>query len=111
MGYKYSCFISHQHQNELVDKFVKDFHRLLSNEVELFIGDLDVFLDESMSPGDPIGKQIAVAMCKSVCMVAVYTPSYFSPKFIHCAAEYLSMEKLEKERLKLLPPKQRTNGL
>lgn len=113
MGYKYSCFISYQRQNDLVEKFVSDFRSLLSAEVNLFIGDeLDVFVDtSSLAVGEPFAKQLAVAMCESVCMVAVYTPSYFSKKSIYCASEYFNMERLEKERLKLLPAKQRAREL
>jgi TIR domain len=113
MGYKYSCFISYQRQNDLVDKFVKDFRGLLSAEVNPFIGDkLDVFNDASwLMGGESFDKRLAVAMCESVCMVAVYTPTYFSQKSIYSASEYFNMERLEKERLKLLPPKQRAHGL
>jgi hypothetical protein len=42
---------------------------------------------------------LAHALCKSACMIVVYTPTYFSRKHLYCAREYRAMENLEQRRL------------
>lgn len=108
MPFKYSCFISYQHSNyELVENFVNEIHRALSKELELYT-DLPVYLDKArLVGGESWGLVLATPLCESVCMIPVLTPTYFSQKNTYCAREYLAMESLEKERIRLLPADRR----
>jgi hypothetical protein len=60
----------------------------------------DLFVDrERMRGGTLFNPALANALCKSVCMIVVYTPTYFSWAHTYCAREYRAMEKLEEARL------------
>ncbi|HEY6248368.1 MAG TPA: TIR domain-containing protein [Candidatus Angelobacter sp.] len=72
-----------------------------------------VFVDwHRLQGGDFFNAKLAHALCQSVCMVAVYTPTYFSLVHPYCAREYRAMEKLEDQRLAALNRKaDREHGL
>jgi hypothetical protein len=100
-GFKWSCFISHRSsQWPLMQWFINDFYESLSSEIELLIGnDLKVFLDmKCLKGGDNFEKVIAESLCKSLCMVMIYTPTYFNKNNRFCAREYRAMELLEQQR-------------
>jgi hypothetical protein len=60
---------------------------------------MPVYIDKDrLNPGDFFNKQLALALCRSVCMVMVYTPGYFSYSKTYCAREYKAMCMLEKQR-------------
>jgi hypothetical protein len=103
MPFKYSCFISYRHgQKALVENFVKDLHQALSNEV-VPLTDMEVFVDwERLEGGDFFNENLARALCESVCLIVVFTPTYFSDTHLYCAREYKGMEQLEAQRLNLL---------
>ena len=103
MPFKYSCFISYRHgQKELVEKFVKDLEQALSNEVLPLTG-MEVFVDwQRLQGGDFFNNNLAKALCESVCLIVVFTPTYFSDTHSYCAREYKGMEMLETQRLNLL---------
>jgi hypothetical protein len=103
MPFKYSCFISYRHgQKELVERFVTDLSQALSNEVVPLTG-MEVFVDwQRLQGGDFFDPNLARALCESVCLIIVFTPTYFSDTHIYCAREYKGMEMLETQRLKLL---------
>jgi hypothetical protein len=62
----------------------------------------------TLQPGDDYNLELARSLCQSVVMVMLYWPTYFSLDHSYCAREFKAMEKLEEERLKLLPEHQRS---
>jgi hypothetical protein len=81
---------------------VQGLVRSLKTELSRWL-DLDVYLDEErLKGGDFFDANLAQALCESVCLVMVYTPTYFSNSHTYCAREYKAMEELEKQRLELL---------
>ncbi len=103
MPFKYSCFISYRHgQKDLVERFVRDLHKALENEIKP-LTDLDVFIDWGrLEGGDFFNEHLTRALCESVCLIVVFTPTYFSDTYSYCAREYKGMEILEAQRLELL---------
>jgi len=112
MGFEYSCFISFRHgAQKLAKEIVEQLYESLSSEIELYI-DKQVFVDwKRLSGGDFYDAALANALCKSACMVVVYTPNYFDEKHTFCTREYKAMEKLESLRLKALSSKKQHHGL
>jgi hypothetical protein len=104
MPFRYSCFISFRHgQRALAERIINDLYDALSNEMELFLSNKKVYVDwERLQGGDFYNEALALALCESVCMVVVFTPTYFDKEHTFCAREYKAMEELEKKRLKLL---------
>jgi hypothetical protein len=83
-------------------RIVSDLYEALSSELEAF-RDEPVFIDEDrLQGGDFYNDTLAEALCSSVCMIVVFTPTYFSKNHTYCAREYKAMEELENERLDLL---------
>jgi hypothetical protein len=102
MAFEYSCFLSYRHheQNKLAETFINELYSALHDELGV-ITDRDIFIDrQGMRGGNIIDPKLARALCTSVCMIAVYTPNYFSEERPYCAREYLAMEILEQKRLK-----------
>lgn len=113
MPFKHSCFISYRHaQKDMVKAFVTDLHEALANEV-VPLTDLDVFVDwERLTGGDFFNPALARAVCESVCLIVVFTPTYFSNAHSYCAREYKGMEMLESQRLDSLgDPTDKEHGL
>lgn len=113
MPFTYSCFISYRHgQRKLAERIVNDLYEALSNELELFL-DEKVYLDrERLKGGDFYNEALATALCQSVCMIVIFTPTYFHQSHLFCLREYKAMEKLEEARLKLLGlPADQQHGL
>jgi len=103
MPFKYSCFISYRHcKNQLGKRIVNELHDALSGELEL-VTDKEVFLDkERLEPGYLYNEVLAEALCRSVCLIVIFTETYFNMNHTYCAREYKAMENLEEERLRLL---------
>lgn len=109
MPLRYSCFISYRHtQEDIVQDLVSSLKRELGRW-----SDLDVYIDTArLEGGDFFNRELAKALCESVCLIVVYTPTYFSKQHNYCAREYKAMENLETERLsKLGFPKNQQHGL
>src|SRR5918911_24477 len=104
MAFEYSCFISYRRsQHRLVERFVSALAETLSEEVEAYTK-LPIFPDTEQAEGnEDIEETRARALCRSLCMVVVFTPIYFSRTNTYCAREFKAMEALEKERLSALP--------
>lgn len=96
MPFQYSCFISYRHtQADIVQELVSSLKTELSRWL-----DMDVYLDkERLKGGDFYNAELAKALCQSVCLIVVYTPTYFSEKNTYCAREFKAMEELEQKRL------------
>ena len=103
MPFQYSCFISYRHgQKELMERFINDLCDALSNEV-VPLTDLEIYVDKKrLTGGVFFNSALSQALCESVCLIMVYTPTYLSEEHTYCAREYKAMEKLEKERINML---------
>lgn len=99
-NFQYACFISYSHgQNDLVRGFMDQFTAALGDELETLV-DLPIYLDKlRLQPGFLFNEALAEALCRSVCMVAVYTPVYETKPY--CGREYEAMVRLETRRRKL----------
>ena len=112
MPFGYSCFISYRTgKYKHIQNIVADLFDKLSSELELFLEE-EVYRDTNrLKGGDFFNEQLAAALCQSVCMIALYTPRYFSKTNPYCAQEYHAMEMIEEKRLNSLPVAQRKQGL
>lgn len=112
MPFEYSCFISYRTgRHKHIQNIVTDLFERLSSELELFLEE-EVYRDANrLRGGDFFNEQLAAALCQSVCMIALYTPRYFSKTNPYCAQEYHAMEMIEERRLNSLPAAQRRFGL
>jgi hypothetical protein len=104
MPFEHACFISYRHheQSQLAERFILDLFGALRNELTLMVEE-DIFVDrERMKGGTFFNPALANALCKSICMIMIYTPTYFSSSNTYCAREYRAMEMLEAARLSRL---------
>jgi hypothetical protein len=103
MPIKYACFISYRHgQRKLAERIINDLYDALESELETWL-DEKVYLDrERLKGGDFYNEALAKALCESVCMIMIFTPTYFSADHTFCAREYKAMEKLEERRFQAL---------
>ena len=108
----YSCFVSYRHTTcykgkTYTERIVED----LKAELELRVA-REVYRDlERLKGAEFYQEALAAALCRSVCMVVLFWPGYFSEEHTFCAREFKAMEELEKQRLSLLPKDQRDKGL
>lgn len=98
--FEYSCFVSYRHGcKRLMTHFIGQLVQALEDYIEPWL-DLPVFHDRSgLEAGDFHEEVFAHALCHSVCMVAVYTPTYFDRNKTYCVREYRAMEIIESHRL------------
>ena len=62
-----------------------------------------VFIDKQrLTGGQFFNPVLAKSLCESVCMIMLYTQSYFSPTYLYCTREYMGMENLENARRQLI---------
>lgn len=113
MVFEFSCFISYRHcERKLGRRIIEDLYEALSGEIEMQT-QKKVYIDrDRLRGGDLYNEELAVNLCKSICMVVVYTPTYFDKNCTYCAREFMAMESLEKRRLRLLEkPEDKRHGL
>ncbi len=99
MTIRYGCFFSYAHgQFALMSKFKRDLAEALQCYLEPhFDREEALFVDsEQLGGGDDIDRQIARALCQSVCMVLIYTPKYEAHDYTR--REYAAMQAIEAER-------------
>lgn len=68
----------------------------LNSTIEIYLKNKKVYIDKKLEPGADLQNDLAKAICKSICMVVVYTPAYDQSDF--CLKEFTAMEELEKKR-------------
>jgi hypothetical protein len=113
MPFQYACFVSYRHleHNPLAERFIDDLSAALQGELGVWMEE-QLFVDsERMRGGTFFNPTLADALCRSVCMLVVYTPNYFSLNHVYCAREYRAMEKLEAMRLARLQAPRQFEGL
>jgi len=109
MAFQYACFVSYRRheQSQVAERFISDLCNALRNELAMQM-DEDLYVDrERMRIGTLFNEALAGALCRSVCMVIVYTPTYFSRQHLYCAREYKAMEGIEQSRLAHLSDRDR----
>ena len=96
-----SCFVSYRHTGDpQADKFVQVFVAQLQKQVALCMPGVPVFFDkEGLKVGDRYNEELAYELCRSACMVLVFSPLYFDVHHPYCALEYRAMVELEQKRL------------
>lgn len=113
MSFEYSCFVSYRHgRKRLMTSFIEQLIAALEAYVEPYV-DLPVFHDvDGLYGGDLYDREFARVLCRSVCMIAVYTPTYFDRQRTYCAREYRGMEIVEERRFgRINDERVKTRGL
>jgi hypothetical protein len=108
LAIKNACFISYSHgqgQSDLIKRFIEQLKKAFENELYTYLGERErvqpVFLDTArLKPGFDYTVSLSKAICESVCMIVVYTPSYDESDY--CIREFCAMEKIERERIEKL---------
>jgi hypothetical protein len=110
MAFEYCCFVSYPHgQDDVLVPFVDDFVKGLETEIKAQTRK-KVWIDyKFMTGGYRLDQEIGPDLCKSACMVMLYTPLYFDEEHTYCARELKAMQELEERRL--LPLKDKGKGL
>jgi TIR domain len=101
MSFEHACFVSYRHheQSQLAEQFIEQLCDALRNELTVMLEE-GLYIDrERLRGGAFFNPSLSRALCKSICMIAIYTPTYFSRKHCYCAREYRAMEVLEASRL------------
>jgi hypothetical protein len=103
MPFEYCCFVSYPHgQNDRMIPYVKDFVAGLETEISVLSGKT-VWIDfNNLKGGSRLDETVGPELCKSACMVLIYTPLYFDAEHLYCARELNAMYELEEQRMKLL---------
>ena len=113
MPSEWCSFISYRHATEYKGKqYTERFVEEIKAELEFAVSQ-KVYLDsDRMKGAEFYNEALALNLCRSVCMVALYWPTYFSREHTFCSREFRAMEALEAKRLKLLTdPAERTKSL
>src|SRR5262245_39103047 len=109
-SFQYGGYVSYRRDQAIVQRFVKDLAQGLSYELAPLL-DLAVFVDETQLGAAADENTIANAMCRSVCMIVVFTPTYFSESHPYCAREFRAMQQIETKRMSHLDRKKDGRGL
>jgi hypothetical protein len=108
-GFKYACFVSYCHgQHDLVKSFIEQLRSALEAELDALLDEPLYIDDRRLEPGFHYNEALAHAICRSVCMIVVYSPRY--ERHDYCVREYEAMVQLEDSRRKLLAPDERSRG-
>lgn len=104
MPLRNACFVSYRHgQFDLMKQFAADLYDALSSELEPMMGHNCVFMDRNRLQGGAFyNRELAVSLYESATMLQIFTPTYFHREHTYCAREFLAMQRLEAERLRLL---------
>jgi hypothetical protein len=102
MPLKNACFISYRSgQKPFIRDFIDDLEEGLASELEALTPGKGVFVDRKrLGPGEIFDEALAGELCRSACMILVYTANYFDTVRTYPAREYFGMVKLESERFR-----------
>ncbi len=72
----------------------------------------EVYIDmDRLGSGCHYNEELSCAICNSICMIVVYTPSYKHKDHLYCEREYMAMEYIENERIKMLGGRAKNKGM
>lgn len=113
MPFKYSCFISYsKNRSDFVQKVIEQLKETLESYIYLHSVNKEVYIDqERLGPGCHYNEELSCAICQSICMIVVYTPSYKHRDHLYCQREYTAMEQIENERIKMLGGRFKNKGM
>jgi len=81
-------------------RFIEELREALEASLEPVLVE-KVFIDEArLKPGYLYNEVLASAICRSLCMVVVYSPIY--ERHPYCLREYRAMEILQEQRMEML---------
>jgi hypothetical protein len=108
-----ACFISYSHSPEPgVQAIYEAFRDALATQVGLYLTKVPVYLDiKRLKGGVLYDQELPCQLCRSGCMVLLFSPSYFDIENTYCAREYKAMVQLEKMRLALTDAQVKNEGL
>jgi len=106
-GFRYYSFISYPGTDDSMRRFAKQFHSeleaLLSRNLpscQTGNGCKYAFLDKiCLAEGPQWERDLGVALCQSITMVALCVPMYSHPEHAWCGREWAGMEELGQRRL------------
>ena len=85
-----------------MQRFIDDLKEALESYIEPWM-DKGVYIDTTgLGTGDKFNKKIANAICRSVCMILVFVPKYFSEEHPYCQLEYQTMKVIEEKRREVI---------
>ncbi|MBD3308822.1 TIR domain-containing protein [candidate division KSB3 bacterium] len=114
MPFEYACFISYPGSNRpgmQMQKFMEAFKDALEDKIDPYLDILCYMDTERLQGGDLYRPALAQALCKSLCMVVMFTPKYFRKDHLFCTREYMAMEQLETERFTRLQRQREDKGI
>jgi TIR domain len=102
MPFRYSCFISYSsftdQRDDLARNFIYEFKAALDSETFPRVR-LHAFVDkEALHGGENPDLRLAQSICESICMICVYTRTYFDKSRLYCAKEFRAMEMIAEQR-------------
>ena len=111
MSFTNACFISYRHAGA-ASEIVRRLCSTLSEQLALLSANYPVYVDtKRLLPGDYLDDELAEQLCRSTCMVLLFTPEYFDLEHPYCAREYAGMQKIEETRRDALPAAYRNKSL
>src|SRR5437764_15246498 len=103
MPFTNACFISYRHAGP-ASEIVRGLVGKLAEQLALLSPSYPIYVDEKrLKAGDYLDAELAAAMCRSICMVLLFTPEYFDLDHPYCAREYRGMKTIEAARQQSLP--------
>jgi TIR domain len=104
MRFRWSCFVSHRLSNmPLAAGILTAVREALENELDLQLNEKVYVSEGELKYGNVLDPALALDLCRSACMIVLFTGKYFDDEHPYCAREYLAMTRLEAERLARLP--------
>jgi len=97
MAFEHACFISYAHgEHELMQLFIRELTQELQNSLDPYFDETVCIDRDHLRPGMNFDIALASAICRSVCMVVVYSPKY--SRHPYCLREYEAMRRVEQDR-------------
>jgi TIR domain len=109
MTYQNACFISYKRPPQRSHRHLSlgkptpkhlwvEFAEVFQEKLDKYLTtNFPSFRDEHLQPGADYPRELAVNLCKSVCMVALVVPEYFESSW--CKAEWMAMASWEEKRV------------
>jgi hypothetical protein len=101
MPFEHACFISYAHgEKRLMQTFMAELTQALESSLEPYL-DITACIDRKLlAPGAQFNVTLARAICRSVCMVVVYSPRYGQHPY--CLREFEAMRRLQRRRFEVI---------